>query len=269
MIRKIEKNMKKLILRIRDDEIIPLASQLAYSFIFAFFPFLIFLITIVGYSSISSQDVLIGLNRILPANAVQLVEKTVVEVVDNPNGHLLSLSLVFTIWSSSSGFNAVIRGLNKAYGECECRSIIKTQLISILCTFGVAVIILITILFLVFGQLVGNFIAFQLGLSYLFKTIWNIMRYIVIIFSTTFILSAIYRYTPCRRLIWKEVIPGSIFSTIGLIVVSIGFAFYVNNFGNYSRIYGSIGAVIALLTWLFLISVVIILGGELNAILAS
>ena len=83
-----------------------------------------------------------------------------------------------------------------------------------------------------------------------------------------FILAAIYHYTPCRRLIWREVIPGAIFSTIGLVVVSMGFAFYVNNFGNYSRVYGSIGAVIVLLTWLFLLAIIIIMGGEINATLA-
>jgi membrane protein len=267
VIKKVIKITKGLAIRITKDEVISLSSQLAYSFIFAFFPFLIFLITAVGYSSVSSQEVLVGLNRILPSNAVQLVKKTVIEVVDNPNVHLLSLSLIFTIWSSSGGFNAVIRGLNKAYGEDEYRSMIKIQLISILCTLGVSVIILSTILFLVFGQIIGNFIAFQIGFSSLFKVTWDIVRYIVIILSTIFIFAAIYHYTPCRRLTWREVIPGSIFSTIGLILVSIGFAFYVNNFTNYSMLYGSIGAVIVLLTWLFLVSAVIILGGELNAML--
>lgn len=268
MIRKIAKYIKNLIFRFRDDEVMSLASQLAYSFIFAFFPFLIFLITLIGYSSINSEDILIGLNKILPYNALQLIENTIVEVVENRNGHLLSLSLIFTIWSAAGGFNAVIRGLNKAYGETECRSILKLQIVSILCTFGVAMVIILTILFLVFGGILGNFLAFKLGLSYLFKTIWDVTRYIVITLATIFIFSAVYHYTPCKRLTWKEVIPGAVFTTIGLIVVSMGFAFYVNNFANYSRIYGSIGAVIILLTWLFLISIVIIMGGELNATLA-
>lgn len=268
MMGRVTKDIKKLIFRFKDDEIVALSSQLAYSFIFALFPFLIFLMTLIGYSSIHSQDVLVSLNRILPYSIMDLIESTVVEVVDTRNGHLLSISLIFTIWSASGGFNAVIRGLNKAYGEIECRSVIKIYIISILCTFGVALIIVITISLLVFGESLGTLLFIKLGFSYMFKEVWDITRYIVITASTMFIFAAVYHYTPCKRLTWKEVIPGAIFSTIGLIMVSIGFGFYVDNFGNYSRVYGSIGAVIVLLTWLFLVSITIIMGGELNAVLA-
>lgn len=262
------KDIKNLAFRFRDDEVLALASQLAYSLIFSFFPFLIFLMTLVGYSPISSGEVLSGLNRILPYEALELIKNTIIEVVETKNGHLLSLSLVITLWTSSGGFNAVIRGLNKAYDESEHRSIFKVQLMAILCTVGVALVIIITILLLVFGQMLGRFLAIRLGLSYQFQVTWDAVRYIIILLSTIFIFAALYLYTPCRRLTWFEVIPGAIFSTIGLIVVSIGFAFYVNNFGNYSRLYGSIGAVIVLLTWLFLLAIIIIMGGELNATLA-
>lgn len=261
-------DIKNLIFRFIDDDVLALASQLAYSLIFSFFPFLIFIITLIGYSNVSSTDVLIGLNRIFPQNALELVENTVIEIVETRSGQLLSFSLIFTIWTASSGFHAVIKGINKAYDKPEHRSIFRVYFISILCTLGVTLIILTTILFLVFGGIIGNFLAFKLGFSYEFKAIWDIFRYIIIFLSTTFIFAALYHCTPSVKLTWREVIPGAIFSTIGLVVVSIGFAFYVNNFSNYSRIYGSIGAVIVLMTWLFLLSVITIMGGELNATLA-
>jgi len=264
----IVRDIKNLIFRFRDDEVLALASQLAYSLIFSFFPFLIFLMTLVGYSPISSGEVLSGLNRILPYDTLELIKNTIVEVVETRNGHLLSLSLVITLWTSSGGFNAVIRGLNKAYDEAEHRSIFKVQLTAILCTIGVTLVIIITILLLVFGQMLGRILAIRLGLSYQFQVTWNVVRYMIILLSTIFIFAALYHYTPCRRLTWLEVIPGAIFSTVGVILASMGFAFYVNNFGNYSRIYGSIGAVIVLLTWLFLLAIIIIMGGELNATLA-
>lgn len=264
----IVRDIKNLIFRFRDDEVLALASQLAYSLIFSFFPFLIFLMTLVGYSPISSDEVLSGLNRILPYDTLELIKNTIIEVVETKNGHLLSLSLIATLWTSSGGFNAVIRGLNKAYDEAEHRSIFKVQLVAILCTVGVTLVIVITILLLVFGQTLGRILAIRLGLSYQFQVTWNVFRYIIILLSTIFIFAALYHFTPCRRLTWREVIPGAIFSTMGLVSVSIGFAFYVNNFGNYSRIYGSIGAVIVLLTWLFLLAIIIIMGGELNATLA-
>lgn len=264
----IVKDVKNLVFRFQDDEVLALASQLAYSLIFSFFPFLIFLMTLVGYSPISSEEVLSGLNKILPYTTLELIKNTIVEVVETKNGHLLSLSLIITLWTSAGGFNAVIRGLNKAYDEAEHRSIFKVQLIAILCTLGVALVIIITILLLVFGQTLGRLLAIRLGLSYQFQVTWNVVRYIIILLSTIFIFASLYHYTPCRRLTWGEVIPGAIFSTMGLVLVSMGFAFYVNNFGNYSRIYGSIGAVIVLLTWLFLLAIIIIMGGEINATLA-
>lgn len=264
----IVKDTKNLMFRFRDDEVLALASQLAYSLIFSFFPFLIFLMTLVGYSPISSGEVLLGLNRILPYDTLELIRNTIVEVVETKNGHLLSLSLIITLWTSSGGFNAVIRGLNKAYDEAEHRSIFKVRLVAVLCAVGVTLVIIITILLLVFGQTLGRILAIRLGLSYQFQVAWNVVRYIIILLSTVFIFASLYHYTPCRRLTWAEVIPGAIFSTIGLVLVSMGFAFYVNNFGNYSKIYGSIGAVIVLLTWLFLLAIIIIMGGELNATLA-
>ncbi|AKN32885.1 ribonuclease BN [Clostridium carboxidivorans P7] len=262
------KDIKNLMFRFNEDDVLSLSSQLAYSLIFAFFPFLIFLMTVLGYSSINSQDVLAGLNRIIPRSALELIKNTIIEVVDYKNPHLMSFSLIFTIWSASSGFNGVIKGLNKAYDELEHRSFLKVQFIAVLCTIGLVIAIFTMIFLLVFGQIIGNSLALNLGFSEEFKIMWHIVRYIIIIVLTIFILAALYHYTPCRRLTWREVSSGAIFATIGLILVSIGFAFYVNNFGNYSKIYGSIGAVIILLTWLFLVSITVVMGGELNATLA-
>lgn len=265
---KLVKYIKNLAFRFNDDEILALASELAYSLIFSFFPFIIFLMTFVGFSPITSDDVLEGIKPILPHIAIDLVRNTIVEVVDTKHGHLLSLSLIITIWSASAGFNAVIRGINKAYSEREERSTLKVQLISVLCTFGLTFVIISTFLLLVFGEIIGNIFAARLGLFYVFTVVWNKLRYFIMMISAIFIFAALYRYTPCRKLKWKEVIPGAIFSTITLVIVSLGFAYYVNNFGNYSRVYGSIGTVIVLLTWLFMLSIITLMGGELNATLA-
>lgn len=265
---KLVKDIKNLAFRFNDDEVLALASELAYGLIFSFFPFIIFLMTFIGFSPISSSDVLEAIRPILPHSALDLVKNTIVEVVDTRNGHLLSLSLIITIWSASAGFNAVIRGLNKAYSEQEKRSLLKVQLIAVLCTFALTFVIILTFLLLVFGEIIGNTLAARLGVFYIFTITWNKLRYLIMSISAIFIFAALYRYTPCRRLTWKEVIPGAIFSTITLIVVSLGFAYYVNNFGNYSKIYGSIGTVIVLLTWLFMLSVILLMGGELNATLA-
>ncbi|WP_416044716.1 YihY/virulence factor BrkB family protein [Clostridium tyrobutyricum] len=259
-------NLKIFVIRFVKDDVMALSSQLAYSLVFSFFPFLIFIISLVGYIPVESGDILIMLNGILPEDILKIIESTIVNIVDTRNNKILFLSLIFTIWSASNGFQAVIKGLNKAYGEDEDRGILKLYTVSILCTFGIIFIILITSILLIFGQLLGRFLTIELGLNGNFNFAWNVVRYLIIIFSISSIFGAVYIYTPNVRLKWYEVIPGSIVSTITLILVSICFAFYVNNFANYSLIYGSIGAVIVLLTWLFILSNITIIGGEINAL---
>lgn len=259
--------LKELILRFIEDDVLALSSQLAYSLIFSFFPFLIFIISFIGYSDVSSSYILTGLGYILPKNILELIENTVVRITIAKNTQLVYLSLIFTIWASSGGFHAVIKGLNKAYNQKEHRTLFKIYIVSILCTLGITVILVITILFLVFGGMLGGMLASSLGFSKEFNFIWDMLRYVIMFVSTVFIFAAVYIYTPSVKLTWKEVIPGAVFSTIGIVVVSVGFAFYVNNFANYSIIYGSIGAAIVLLTWLFILSVITILGGEVNAVL--
>ena len=244
---------------------------MAYNFLLSFFPFLIFLMTLIGYSGLKSEQVLMllqdALKDTLPHNTYDLVNNIVAEVVNYKRGSLLSLSILITIWVASSGIGALIKGLNKAYDEAETRNYFKIQIISILCTISLAFIIIITLFLLVFGQLIGAVLASELGLTEVFTFLWDIVRYGIVFFSMIFAFSAIYRYIPCRKLTWSNAAPGACFATAGWIIVSIGFAYYVNNFGSYSKLYGSIGAVIVLLIWLFLESVIMIVGGEINATL--
>lgn len=262
------KDIKNLVFRFNDDDILALASMLSYSLILSLFPFLIFLMTLAGYSNLNSDYLILQLKPVLPDSAYALVSASIREILSIKNGSLLSLSFIFMIFSASSGFRAVIKGLNKAYDEEEHRSFIKIQVLSISCTFGLTAIIIITIFLLVFGQIITSKLAFIRNYSYAAMVLWNSLRYLIILSSMLFVFACLYRYTPCRKLKWSEVVPGSIFSTIGWIIVSVGFSFYVNNFGNYSKVYGSIGAVIVLMTWVFLSSIIIILGGELNATIA-
>lgn len=260
--------IKNIVKRIIDDEVPALASELSYSLILSFFPFLIFLMTLIGYLSLDTELVLWELSKVLPDGAYKLVHDTVLEVLQGRNVKLLSLGFILSIWTSSTGFRSVIKGLNKAYDEKEKRSLIKVIIISILCTIGLTFIIVATLFLLVFGEALGRFLMWKFFISGSFMSLWNIVRYAIILTSMILVFALLYRYTPSKRLRWREVIPGAIFATIGWIVVSIGFSFYVNNFGNYSRLYGSIGAVIVLLTWLYLTSIIIMVGGELNAALA-
>lgn len=261
-------DLKQLVVRVIDDDITALAAQLAYNLLLSFLPFLLLLLTMLGYSDLQSKDVLIYLRQIMPKSAFDLIYTTVIDVVDSQNGNLLSISIVGIIWSGSSGFRAIINGLNKAYDEKETRPYWKTLMISILFMVGLAGVIIVAVALVVFGQMIGNLIATRLNLSSEFILNWDIIRYLITLGGMVFVFAALYHFTPCRRLTWKEVMPGATFSTLGWLISSLGFAYYVNNFNNYSSIYGGIGAVIVLMLWLYITSIIILLGGEINALLA-
>jgi membrane protein len=258
-----------LVSRFNEDDVPALSSQLAFNLILSFFPFLIFLMTLLGHIPLNDFDILTGLSRILPSSVYSLTKSTVFEVINTRNSKLMSFSLLITLWSASSGFNAVIKGLNNAYNIRESRSFIRVRIISILCTLGMAFLIILMGVLMVFGKYVWNLLMITLALSYKAAVLWTIMRYSIVIATAISIFTLLYHIAPNKKLSWLEVIPGSLFSTASLIFVSVAFAYYVNNFANYSIAYGSLGAIIVLLTWLFLVSVIVIMGGELNASLTA
>jgi membrane protein len=262
------KDLKELITRAIDDDITALAAQVTYYLLLSFFPFLLLLLSMIGYSDLNSNDVLIYLSQVMPESAFDLIYTTVIDVFDSKTGNLLSLSLIGLIWSGSSGFRAIIKGLNKAYDEKETRPYWKTLLISICFMIGLALIIISAVALVVFGQTIGVLIVEKFNVSSKFILNWDIIRYLVTLCGMVFIFAALYHFTPCRRLTWKEVFPGATFSTLGWLFSSLGFAYYVNNFNNYSSVYGGIGGVIVLMLWLYITSIIILIGGEINAQLA-
>ncbi|WP_294156030.1 YihY/virulence factor BrkB family protein [uncultured Clostridium sp.] len=258
-----------LIVKIKRDDVVALSSQLAYYLILSFFPFMIFLITLVGLSPLSSVEVLNNLNTILPKSIVDLTKSIIYEVVDTQHTGLLGVSILLMIWTSSSAFRAVIKGVNKAYDLKENRSFIKRAIISMIGIMGLALIIVLALAMLVFGNVIGNNIINRMPFYRIVIFLWNMFRYAFVFIVMIFIFAIIYMFSPTKRLKSKEVIPGAIFSTVGWIAVSFGFSFYINNFGNYSRFYGSLGAVFILMTWLFLISMIFILGVEINCVIGQ
>ena len=255
------------IVKIKDDDIFALAAQLAYYLILSFFPFLIFLLTLIGLSELDSMEVLGGLRAILPSSTFKFVYTTIVEIVDTQNTGLLSASLLLIIWSASSAFRAVIKGINKAYGVKEKRSFIVRSIIAIICTFALAFLIIATLILLVFGKLLGDLLVSYLPFPIIIYQLWNLLRYLIIIAMMILIFAVMYRYTPSIRLTWREVFPGAVVCTVGWLIVSLIFSFYINNFSNYSKIYGSLGAIIILITWLYITSIILSLGGEVNSVM--
>lgn len=257
--------VKELFRRINEDEVLAVSSQLAYSFLFAFFPFMIFLISLLSFTNLDSAELLAGLQHLLPRSVYDLIYKTIKEVMGMRSGGLVSFGLIMALFSAANGFQAVIRGLNKAYDVKEHRGFIKLQLIAITSTLGLVFIIIAAFVLMVFGKVNGDILLLHFGVEIYFIRLWNALRYVIIFFIMMLVLSVLYNLIPSRRLSWKGVMPGTLFATIGFVLCSEGFAYYINNFNSYAMIYGSIGAVIIFMTWLFFVSVILLVGGEINA----
>lgn len=241
-----------------------LAAQLAYYFLLSLFPFLIFLLTL-GAFFIEPAEALDLLEHFVPAEAMDSVRENLLAVLEGRSGGLLSIGILATIWSASNAINAVIKTLNEAYGVEECRGFVKTRLLSIFLTFGVVFAFIVALVFPVFGKMLGNAAFSYLGLSDEFLTIWSVLRWLISFFLIATVVSILYYMAPCKKLKYTEIWYGSLVATFLWQIVSLGFAFYVDHFGNYSQTYGSIGAVIVLMLWFYLTGIVLLSGGVLNA----
>ncbi|MGV2938702.1 YihY/virulence factor BrkB family protein [Mesobacillus sp. LC4] len=257
---------KSLMGELKKDRATGLAAQQAYYYMLALFPLLILLIAIVPYLNIDPQKAMNVVNSLLPSQSAELLRDNVVKLVSERNGGLLTFGIIGTIWSASNGMNAFIRAMNIAFDVEETRSFIKARLISIMLTFGLILAFVVALLLPVFGKVILDTVESIIQIPEPYDIVFNIVRWIIAIVVMSAVLAGLYRLAPNKHYPFKHVIPGAIFATIVWQLISLGFSFYVSNFGNYSATYGSIGGVIVLMLWLFLTGLALVLGGEINAI---
>lgn len=255
-----------LIHRIKNVDISGMGAQLAYFFLLSFFPMLIFMVTLLPYLNLERGQIFDFLSEIMPNEVYSLIEGTLTEVLSNQNGGLLSIGIIGTIWSASKGVDALMKALNRAY-DVEGRAGFMNRLWSLIFTISLVGVLLIALVLPVFGQQIGNLIFDYLGVTTSFTTIWNSIRWIIPPALILILLTTMYWIVPNTdpRLTIVSVFPGAIFATSGWLVLTYVFSFYINNFGNYSATYGSIGGVIILMLWLYFTGMILIFGGLLNA----
>ena len=258
---------RRAIHEIRDDDCLGRAAQLAYYFLFALFPFFLVLVTLLGYLPLPNlMDRLMEmLGEMLPGDALRLVQDNVRDLVTNERGGLLSFGILAALWTSSSAVTAIMDGLNRAYDVEEGRPFWKVRLFAILLTVGLSLFVIASLVLLTFGPQIGGWIADQVGLGGVFQTTWNLLRWPVIVGLLILAMALVYYVAPDVEQQWQWITPGSVVAVIGWLVASLGFSFYVNNFGSYNATYGSIGAVIVLLTWMYVSGFLVLVGGEINA----
>lgn len=265
--------IKDLLKRMKEDSVTAMGAQLAYYLILSIFPFIIFFLNLLSYTPIARDDVLQNLIVILPSDTQRLITELLSETINKSSDTLLSLGAITGIWAASRGIMSLIKSLNKAYGLEEKRSYIELRGVAILFTLALLVLLLIVLSTLVFGEIIGNMIFDYIGLTEKFIIIWQYLRIIISVGFMILTFTLLYKFSPSIRnnnkIKFKHTLPGAIFTSIGWIIISGLFSFYVNNFGNYGKTYGSLGGIIVLLVWLYISSIIVITGGEINATIKS
>ena len=248
------------------------ASSLAFKFFLAIFPSIIFLITLIPYIPIDNfQDqLLILLKDILPKNAFEATNETFEDLVKHQRGDLLSFGFLFALYLATDGIHAMINAFNKSNQSIETRGMWKIRGISLLLVFILTFLILIAILLIVFSGIALNYLVSKHLLVDSF-TIYLLVtgKWIVILGLFFCAFSFLYYLGPDQKLKWRFISAGSTFATVMFILASLAFSFYVNRFGNYNKLYGSIGTLIVIMLWVYFNSIIILLGFELNASIHS
>lgn len=257
---------EQLFWRYTKDDLPGMSAQITYYLILGFFPFLLFIINLISFTVLSNDMITAAITGLLPTETGALVNDVLVDTVQSRSTGLLILGMLGGLWASSKGISAIIKGLNKAYGVEESRSFLRLILIAITATLGVSMMIIFSFVMIIFGRFIGNAAFAFFGATALFEILWSVLRYCIPLIGMLLTFSLLYAYTPNRKLKLRAVRIGTIFATFGWITTSLLFSLYVNNFADYSRVYGSLGGFIALIVWLYISTLIILAGGELNAI---
>ena len=264
--------LKKLAVRTwreaNEDNVFGGAAELAYYFLLALFPMLIFLVSIVGFVPGLQEALFKSLASFVPGDAMRLVNDTLNDVVSNRNGGLLSFGILGTIWAASSGVTAVMETLNVAYDAKETRSFIKGRLTAIGLTIALAILFIGGTLLVMFGDKLADWLSNALRLGTAFDVAWHVLDYILGLAMLFIAIQLIYYFGPNVKQQWKWITPGAVFAVGAIILGSLVFSIYLRFAPSYSATYGGLGAVIILMLWLYLVGLVILIGGEINSEIA-
>ena len=251
-----------------DDEMSTYASALAYQMLFSLFPFILFLIALIGFLHLPDFFSWLRLQSelVLPPQALEQVNP-VIDQLQQSKGGLLSVGIVIALWTASAGVRLMMSAMNAAYDVVEGRPAWKLFPLSIVYTVGIAGMLLIAAALMVLGPQVMGWIASQIGMEEFIVTVWTIARWPVVVILLMVAVALIYYVMPDVKQEFRFITPGSVLAVVVWILASLGFGLYVKEFANYNAMYGSIGAIIVLLLYFYISAAVLLLGAEMNAVI--
>jgi membrane protein len=262
------------ITKIGEDELSTRSAALSYYFILALFPMLLFLVSLVGvFAGPGSQlrdSIISGLGRLAPGSASELVHSVVNQTFKSSSGLKLAMGLLGALWAASGGMGAVVVSLNVVYRVKETRAWWKQKLTIIGLTLALAALIVIALVLVLYGGKIGQLLATHIGLGDVFRIAWKVLQWPLSFAAMFLSFSIIYYFGPnLEERKWNWVTPGAVTGVALWLVASLGFRLYLHFFNSYSATYGSLGAVIILMLWLYITGFAVLIGGELNWIIEN
>jgi membrane protein len=253
-----------------EDDCLGLAAQLAYYFILALFPALLFLLALASFFPIAqvTDEVMRGLGTVAPPDVVQLIAEQMHRISESDHGGLLTLGILGALWSSSSALVGLISALNTAYDITDSRPWWKVRLLAIGLTVALAIFLLISSTLVIAGPEIAGKVADTFGLGAVFTWTWNILQWPFALMLVITALALIYYYGPDVSQEWVWFSPGAALATLLWLGISLGFRAYLQYAADYNATYGTIGGVIIMLLWLYLSGFAILVGAEMNSEIA-
>ncbi len=254
------------------DDVAGRSAQLSYYFTLAFFPLLIFLSTVFGYVFAAERHLplrlLSRLGRVMPAPAFELVRGTVEEITQSPGSGKLTIGLVLTLWTASSGMEAIIEGLNVSYQVPEVRPYWKRRLVAIGLTVSLGALVAAAVYLIVVSGAITRNLTGSIPIIGSLGRLSDVLQWSIGLGCLLLALALIFRLAPnLRQPRWEANLPGAVLALTGWLLASAGLRLYFEAFDLFSRTYGSLGAVIVLLIWLYVSGAAILIGGGLNAVI--
>jgi membrane protein len=250
-----------------EDGLPALAAQLAFYFFLALFPALLFFLSLLSYLPVEPafETMLARLDAFVPADVLTLVRRQIDAVLTGDHGGLMTIAIAGAVWSSSTAMTAIISALNQAYDIGEFRSWWRTRLTAIWLTLALSVFTVLAFGLVIGGADLAAWVARQIGAGELFASVWTLAQWPVALALIVVAVDLVYYFAPNADLRWTWVTPGSLLATSLWLLASVAFKLYVQNFSNYTAVYGAIGSIIVLLLWFYLSGLALLAGAELNA----
>lgn len=256
----------KVVSKISKDNLGSFANELTYKIVLSIFPFLIFLITLLGFVHIDIDNLLLNIAGTVPNDIIDIIKNFYQEVITQRHLSLLSGSLITSIYSASTGFDVIIRGINMAYTQKDSRNFIYLKLISVLLVILFTFAIFVSLIILVYGSTIVNFIN-NYNIIAFRSEFYNFLILFTLFLILVFTMMIIYKISNCQKVSFTHVMPGSIFTVVFWFLSSKLYNIYIENFANYSKTYGSLGSIFILMLWINILSYLMLIGNEVNSIL--